>query len=115
MPKDKRPVLNATVISSIFVMLVGAMVYAGGLTSFSIVGVLLAVLNLFLAVTENMTSRRLLTEECNGLPLQICTLVNNFFGLIPTLVMAFLMGEATKAKEMGTYASWADPKVFIIL
>jgi len=79
MPKEKAPAVNVLSVCSILIMLVGASVYAGSLASFSVVGILLAVLNLCLAITENMTSRRLLTEECNGLPLQICTLVNNFF------------------------------------
>merc|ERR1719420_1153365 len=115
MPVEKRPVLNAMVVGSILVMLMGAVIYAGGLKDFSILGVCLAVANLILAVTERMTSRRLLTEECNGLALEICTLVNNFLGMIPTLALAFFTKEMAQQTESVAIAKWMDPKVLVLL
>merc|ERR1719421_2633821 len=38
MPVEKRPVLNAMVVGSILVMLMGAVIYAGGLKDFSAMG-----------------------------------------------------------------------------
>merc|ERR1719198_2164754 len=113
MPPEKRPVLSTMVVASILIMLAGAVTYAGGLKDFSVVGVLLAVLNLLLAVTERNTSRRLLIEECQGIPLEVCTLVNNALGLLPTLVLAFLTAETTKVSEHA--AAWTDPKVWVLL
>merc|ERR1719160_1917067 len=94
-------------------MLLGAIVYAGGLKEFSVIGVMFAVLNLFLAVTERMTSRRLLVQECNGLPLEGCTLVNNFLGLFPTLALAFITQETAKVSDHA--AVWTDPKVLVLM
>lgn len=113
MPADKRPVLNMMVVGSILVMLTGAVVYAGGLTEFSMTGVMFAVLNLFLAVTERMTSRRLLVSECNGLPLTVCTLVNNFVGMLPTLALAFITKETAQVASHA--ANWTDPKVLCLM
>jgi len=113
MPPEKRPVLSMMVVVSILVMLSGAVIYAGGLKEFSMVGVMFAVVNLFLAVTERMTSRRLLVEECNGLPLEVCTLVNNFLGLVPTLALAFITQETAKVTEHA--AAWTDPKVLVLM
>merc|ERR1719198_1088571 len=113
MPPEKRPVLSKMVVASILIMLIGAVTYGGGLKDFSMVGVLLAVLNLVLAVTERNTSRRLLIEECQGIPLEVCTLVNNALGLIPTLVLAFVTAETTKVSEHA--AAWTDPKVWVLL
>jgi drug/metabolite transporter (DMT)-like permease len=113
MPVEKRPVLSPLVVASILVMLVGAVMYAGGLKEFSMIGVMFAVANLFLAVTERMTSRRLLVEECNGLPLEVCTLVNNFVGLMPTLALAFITQETTKITDHA--AAWTDPKVLVLM
>merc|ERR1719387_717271 len=96
MPPEKRPVLDKMVVISILVMLAGAVTYAGGLKDFSVVGVLFAVLNLCLAVVERTTSRRLLVEECQGLPLEVCTMVNNAVGLLPTLALAFITSETAK-------------------
>jgi len=113
MPPEKRPVLSMMVVASILVMLSGAIIYAGGLKEFSVIGVMFAVLNLFLAVTERMTSRRLLVEECNGLPLEVCTLVNNFLGLLPTLLLAFCTQEISTVSEHA--AAWTDPKVLTLM
>jgi len=111
MPPEKRPVLNRWVVSAIALMLIGAIIYAGGLTEISLYGIMFGVLNLCLAVTERMTSRRLLVEECRGMPLEICTLVNNFFGLIPTLSLAFAINEFNHTRA----ASWTDPSVLVLL
>merc|ERR1719198_1026818 len=113
MPPEKRPVLSKMVVASILIMLIGAVTYGGGLKDFSMVGVLLAVLNLVLAVTERNTSRRLLIEECQGIPLEVCTLVNNALGLFPSLVLAFATAETTKVSEHA--AAWTDPKVWVLL
>merc|ERR1719160_1117301 len=96
MPPDKRPVLDRMVVASILVMLAGAVIYAGGLSNFSVIGVCFAVMNLCLAVIERNTSRRLLVEECQGLPLEVCTLVNNAVGLLPTVALAFITSETEK-------------------
>jgi len=113
MPPEKRPVLSMMVVVSILLMLSGAVIYAGGLKEFSVVGVMFAVVNLFLAVTERMTSRRLLVEECNGLPLEISTLLNNFLGLIPTLALAFITQETAKVTDHAD--AWTDPKVLVLM
>merc|ERR1719401_2456882 len=64
MPPDKRPTINATVILSIFVMLVGATMYCGDLPKLSTAGIGFAALNMSLAVTDRIVQRRLLTQEC---------------------------------------------------
>jgi len=113
MPPEKRPQVSVMVVVSILVMAVGAVIYAGGLKEFSVIGILFGVANMVLAVTERMTSRRLLVEECNGLPLEICTLLNNFLGLIPTLALAFITQETAKVSQHA--AAWTDPKVLMLM
>jgi solute carrier family 35 protein len=114
MPPEKRPVINVYVVSSILLMLIGAVIYAGGLTDVSKYGIMFGVLNLCLAVTERMTSRRLLVEECRGMKLEICTLVNNFFGLIPALAVAYAVG-GTSVNGNEPTNKWTDPGVVVML
>lgn len=115
MPTSKRPTISASVVISILIMLTGALVYVGGLKEVSVIGICFAVLNMGLAVTERMTSRRLLSEECKDLDLKVCTLVNNALGMIPTLALAFITQETAQALQPEKAANWLDPRVLVVL
>jgi hypothetical protein len=115
MPPSKQPKVSMSVVMSILIMLAGALVYVGGLKEVSVLGISFAVFNMFLAVTERMTSRRLLSEECKDLDLKVCTIVNNALGMIPTLALAFMTQETAKAMQPEKAANWLDPRVLVVL
>merc|ERR1719464_2551799 len=116
MSADKRPNISWSVIMGIFTMLVGALVYSGGnLDSISMVGVAFAFLNMFLAVTDRLIQRRLLTTECKALSSSVCTILNNFFGMIPTLLLAGLSGQFGHAAGAGNRMKGTEPYVIVLL
>jgi len=116
MSADKRPNMSWAVILGILTMLVGALVYSGGnLDSISMVGVAFAFLNMFLAVTDRLIQRRLLTTECKALSSSVCTILNNFFGMIPTLLLAGLSGQFGHAADADNRVKWAEPYVIVLL
>merc|ERR1740121_796802 len=98
MPPQNRPGVSVGVVLGICIMLAGAIVYSGGnVASISLVGVAFAVLNMVLAVSDRLIQRRLLTTECKELSSTLCTLLNNFFGMIPTLLLAWATGQFAEA------------------
>jgi len=116
MPADKRPTVTLPIIGAIFVMLVGAIIYGDGiLPSLSMIGLMFALLNMALAVTDRLVQRRLLTQECKDLPSDVCTIVNNFLGLIPTIALAAATHQLTEAAQPEHRANWTDPRVMVLL
>lgn len=111
MPPERRPDINFQVVASILIMLLGAVVYGGSIEELSILGVALAVLNMLIAGFDRILQRRLLVTECQALPISVCTVANNFFGMFPTCLMAWSTGEFTAASEQ----DWTSPEVIILL
>merc|ERR1719469_836484 len=113
---DKRPSISWAVVLGIFTMLFGALVYSGGnMDSISMVGIAFAFLNMFLAVTDRLIQRRLLTTECKGLSSSVCTILNNFFGMVPTLLLAGLTGQIGHGMDASSRAKWIEPYVMVLL
>merc|ERR1719343_1895181 len=116
MAPDKRPAITGPVVLGILTMLVGALVYSGGnMASISLVGVAFALLNMVLAVTDRLIQRRLLTTECKELSSTLCTLLNNFFGMIPTLLLAWATGQFAEAARPESRARWAEAQALVLL
>jgi drug/metabolite transporter (DMT)-like permease len=117
MPAGKGPKITLSVVASILTMLFGAVVYAGGLTGISWVGIMFAVLNMALAVSDRMIQRRLLSTDCSSLSLETCTVMTNFFGMFPTVGIAYFTNELSTvtAPKAGVVSAWADPRVLVLL
>merc|ERR1719336_1099711 len=116
MSADKRPSISWAVVGGILTMLLGALVYSGGnLASISLIGVAFAFLNMFLAVTDRLIQRRLLTTECKDLSSGACTILNNFFGMIPTLLLAMPTGQFHEAAAPQRLVRWKEPSVLVLL
>lgn len=116
MPSAMRPAITAPVGGGILVMLVGAGVYSGGnLDSISVLGVSFIFLNMFLAVSDRLIQRRLLTTECKDLSTGACALITNACGLIPTLFIAVSTGEFHEASAPGQRARWGELHVLVLL
>merc|ERR1719476_864191 len=109
MSPEKRPAISWAVVLGIFTMLVGPLVYSGGnLATISMVGVAFAFLNMILAVTDRLIQRRLLTTECKDLSSSVCTILNNFFGMVPTLLLASITGQFGEAAKPANLAKWME-------
>lgn len=114
MPQDKKPELTSAKVIAISTMLLGCLVYAGGLPSVSMIGLGFAGLNMVLAASDRLIQRRLLTEECQSLTSSVCAIINNSVGLVPTLGLAFATHEFTKMSKEHA-ANWHDPRIRIML
>jgi len=116
MAPDKRPAVSVNVVVGILIMLAGAIVYSGGnLASISMIGVGFACLNMVLAVTDRLLQRRLLTTECKDLSSGVCTILNNFGGMLPTLLLAATTGQFAEAAAPQQAARWTQPYVLVLL
>lgn len=115
MPPEKQPKLTATVVLAIVIMLIGAMVYGHGVEDISVIGVSFAVANMLLAVSDRVIQRRLLTNECKDLLPSVCTLMNNTFGMFPTLLLATATHEMDAARKPENLAHWHDLRVLMLL
>lgn len=115
MPAGKRPQFDAATVGSIVLMLAGALVYADGIRHISVLGVALTLMNMVLAVSDRLIQRRLLTAECKDLPSGVCTVLNNFFGSIPTMAFAIVTHQTRDMALPEHSASWQDPRVLAVL
>jgi len=114
MPPERRPSVSGGVFLGILLMLGGAVIYSGGnAASISKVGLAFAFLNMLLAVTDRLMQRRLLTAECKDLSTGTCTILNNFFGALPTLMLAMSTGQLHDARV--EQAQWLQPPVLVLL
>jgi len=116
MPFDQRPAISWGVVTGILVMLAGAMIYSeGNVATISMVGVGFAFLNMSIAVTDRLIQRRLLTTECKDLSSGTCTILNNFWGMLPTLLLASVTGQFHEAVATDQAARWMEPHVIVLL
>mmetsp|Transcript_49513 Transcript_49513/g.128463 ORF Transcript_49513/g.128463 Transcript_49513/m.128463 type:complete len:453 (-) Transcript_49513:95-1453(-) len=115
MPADKRPRLSHMVLISMTLMLAGTLMYGEGIGHVSVVGCIFAFTNMILAVSDRLIQRRLLTSECTGLASSVCTVMNNFFGSIPALLLAGATHQISDMASPENRASWADPRVLLLL
>jgi len=115
MAEARAPKINLAACLSLLIMVVGAVLYVGGLHGFSWKGIAYAVVNVLLAVTDRFIQRRLLIEECKDLPTKVCTLVNNAVGILPCLIVSSVTHELRKTREFNS-AAWTNPhNIFLIL
>jgi len=114
MPAENRPTTNTLTIGCMLVMLFGAILYGGAL-EVSMVGVLCAILNMAIAVTDRLIQRRLLTEQCKSLPSTVCAILNNGLALIPTMLLAGFSHELEHATSAKMAQHWTNPVVLIFL
>lgn len=115
MPRSKQPKVTFLAVSAILTMLAGTVVYTGGLDSLSVIGVCFAILNMLLAVSDRLIQRRLLTEECKGLPSSACTMINNSLGIFPCIALMFITSELQGMAEPEHVAHWSDWRVVLLL
>jgi len=114
MPANQQPTVTRGMIASLVVMLLGAIAYGFDTTSVTVIGLTCAALNMVFGISDRLVQRRLLVEECKDLPTEACAFLNNFVGLLPSLVAAGLLGEMTAATGPAA-ANWTDPKVLSLL
>lgn len=115
MPVSKRPLVTVWTVASILIMILGAWVYGHGVNNVSVVGILFAVLNMMLAVTDRVLQRWLLTGPCTEMTSGVCTFVSNFVGMLPTFCIALATKEANRLYDDGEWEVWARPQVLILL
>lgn len=95
MDPKKVPTISTASMMSLLVLLASTVIYSHGVET-NMRGLLFAVLNMLLAITERLAQRRLLTAECAGLSTPSCALLNNGLGIFPTMVLAVYLGEFGK-------------------
>jgi drug/metabolite transporter (DMT)-like permease len=95
MAADRRPYVTNNMILALLVVLISTFAYCQKL-EVSDKGVLFALLNMLLAIADRVAQRRLLTTECKDLPTETCMFLNNSFGLVPCVLLAFAFGEFSK-------------------
>jgi hypothetical protein len=92
MPASKRPAVTYTSVFALLLVLSSAATYIGGAPP-SLKGCAFAFLNMFLAVVDVVLRRRLLTTECAEMNTSMCMLLNNFVGIVPSILLCFCTGE----------------------
>lgn len=97
--------ISSSMLGAIAVMVTGTVLYASQLGKESLTGIQWIILNMLLAVTDRLLQRLMLAkDQC---PVDISksgvTLLNNAFGFLPLVLVAFLEGELKNVP--GTIAS----------
>lgn len=113
MPAGKRPIVTGRVLVSIVIMIAGTLVYCGGTEALSVIGLMFALLNMFLGVSNRVVQRRLLTTECKDLPSDVVMFVTNTMALLPTLALMCAANEWDAIRRHQT--SWWNPQVLALL
>jgi len=113
MPPEHRPQVTTSIIFSLMIMVVGAVLFSYGDESFSWVGVSIVLLNTIVAIFDRVLQRRLLVKECKDLPLSACMTINNTLGVLPSVALIFLTGESQGLNAAA--ANWADPGVITLI
>lgn len=114
MPPEHRPSVTLPVVAAIITMMLGAFLFSWGEgASFSWIGLGLVILNTFLAILDRVLQRRLLVKECKDLPVVACMVVNNSFGVLPTIMLAWASKEFQTFEESAT--NWRDPGVVVLV
>jgi len=99
MAPHNHPVVTPGCISSMVVMLVGAVVYGFSAPVFSGIGIFCVLINTALAISDRMVQRRLLSQDCKDLRLEVCMFINNFVGIFPSLAVALATHEAGNSQS----------------
>mmetsp|Transcript_23938 Transcript_23938/g.65234 ORF Transcript_23938/g.65234 Transcript_23938/m.65234 type:complete len:381 (-) Transcript_23938:47-1189(-) len=116
MPPEKQPLITPFVIMALGVMIAGTIAYVGQVQHFSVTGIIFAVTNMILASSDRLIQRYLLTGPCKSMPSGACTIVNNSFGMIPTIVVALASHQVARLHENAQHgAGWSDPRVLVLL
>lgn len=87
--------VNAAMLVSIFMMLVGATLYVSTMPQENFVGLGWALINTFLAVGDRLLQRLMLAKDQHPVDISKAgvTLLNNFFGLVTVLFCAHITHE----------------------
>jgi drug/metabolite transporter (DMT)-like permease len=115
MPPEKQPKVTWQIVSSILVMLLGAVLYAGRVQHISAAGIIFALVNMILALTDRLMQRRLLTTECKELTSSVCAIMNNFWGAMPCTVLALATHQFYDASVQPLHAKWQDFRILLLL
>lgn len=115
MPTDKRPQVSRWSVLAILIMFMGALVYGNGVHNVSVIGILFAVLNMVLAVSDRVLQRWLLTGPCSEMSSGVCTLISNFVGMLPTFCIALATQEVNKVYEEERLERWMQPHFLVLL
>lgn len=115
MPAEKRPSVTFAMVAAILIMLAGTVVYSGGLTDISRIGIGFAVANMVLAASDRIIQRRLLTDECKSLSSSTCAIINNSLGMLPCILLAFFTDEVHATTTPEHKAHWSDPRIMVLL
>jgi len=116
MAPQNRPAISAGVLGAMGVMLAGAVIYGFAAPVMSGIGLVFAVLNMSLAITDRMLQRKLLAQDCQDLRLEACTFINNFVGIFPSLAVALATHESSTLAPHHA-AAWfrADAMIFLFM
>lgn len=123
MPVEKQPSRSLGIVGSIIIMTLGAIFYGGGqgglgwVTKLSIPSVIFALVNIALAMLDRLVQRRLLTVECKELSSAVCTVMNNFWEAVPTIIIAVStqLNQLEEAARPEKLVSWSDWRIVILL
>lgn len=117
MPAGKAPKVSKMGVFSMMIMLAGALLYGFNLEDISWTGISFAFMNMVLACSDRMLQRRLLSHDCSSLPLQVCTIMNNAIGMLPTFALAFFTAEidGMMGPQAETVNTWTDPRILVLL
>jgi len=115
MAPQNRPTVSTECIGAMVVMLAGAVVYGFSAPVISAVGVAFAFMNMVLAVIDRMLQRKLLAQDCQDLRLEVCTFLNNFVGMFPSLAVALVTHEASNLHPHHAAAWYRSDTVMMLL
>merc|ERR1711862_778949 len=93
----------------------GALIYCFGLKDISVMGLVFALANMVMAMSDRLIQRRLLTTECKSLNSSVCTIMNNLIGLLPTMLLAVATHEVQHATSVEKIMLWRDRRLMLLL
>jgi drug/metabolite transporter (DMT)-like permease len=116
MAPQNRPAVTASCLGALGIMLAGAVIYGFSAPVVTGIGLAFAVMNMCLAITDRMLQRKLLAQDCQDLRLEVCTFINNFVGMAPSLAVSLITHEMSNVQPHHVSAWWrADVVLFLML
>lgn len=116
MAPHNRPAVTASCLGALGMMLSGAVIYGFSAPVLTGIGVGFAFMNMSLAIADRMLQRKLLAQDCQDLRLEVCTFINNFVGMAPSLAVSLITHEMSNVQPHHASAWWrVDVCLFLIL
>jgi len=113
MPPEHAPKITFPVLVSMAMMVCGAFLFAFTERAFSWTGLSIAFVNMLFAIADRVLQRRLLVKECKDLPLSACMVINNFFGVLPSIILSVTTHELQHFHDHA--ATWQDPGIITLV